>query len=86
MSHHYFGPQVCHFKITPSLIADSLPVARMCARCPAVDLNVTDSDNRTALMLAAEQNNIEVVRTLLKQSVVESSRIDIEHKDVIQVM
>ena len=75
-------PQVRIFKITPSLIADSLPVARMCARCPAVDLNVTDSENQTALIHAAGKNNFEVVKTLLQQSVLESSKIDIDHKDV----
>ena len=75
--------QVRNFKISPSLIADSLPVARMCARCPAVDLNVTDGENQTALIRAAgRKDNIEVVRTLLQQNVIESSRIDIDHKDV----
>ena len=86
MSYHiccFLCPQVRNFKITPSLIADSLPVAKMCARCPAVDLNVTDSENQTALIRAAGQkDNIEVVRVLLQQNVIENSRIDIDHMDV----
>lgn len=74
--------QVYNFEITSSLIATSLSVARMCVRCPVVDLNITDSEGRTSIMLAIEQGNFAVVETLLQPSVLEDSRIDIDLCDV----
>lgn len=68
----------------PLLIAtvqSNLPVVRLCVQCPEADLNLANSDGKTALILAIGKGEIDILKALLQGAdVVE--RVFIDHKDV----
>ena len=56
-------------------------IAKLCIRCPRVDLNVANRDGKTALILTIEKGNTEILKELLaKDNILEN--IDIGASDV----
>lgn len=55
-------------------------MVKLCAKSPGVDLNVSNTEDKTALILAIEKGDAEILDALLPEGV--DSDIDIAHKDV----
>lgn len=70
----------------PLLIAtaqSNLPIVRLCVQRPLVNLNITNIDGKTALFLAIEKGDTEILDTLLSEDVVE--RLTIDQRDVNRI-
>lgn len=68
----------------PLLIATArgdLHVVEMCTQSPQVDLNIANNEGKTALILAIENGNTDVLDALLCEDV-ERMSINIDHRDV----
>ena len=68
----------------PLLIAiaqGNLPVVRLCVLSSQVDLNVANREGKTALILAIERGDAEILDVLLHVDSVDL-RINISHMDV----
>ena len=61
-----------------------LPLTRVCVKWPVVDLNVSNQEGKTALILACERNMLEMVELFLSEDIVE--RIEIGLKDVSSIL
>lgn len=65
----------------PLLIAtenDDLALIGLCIKHPAVDLNIKNRDGKTALNLAAEGNDFEIVKILLDIDDLKIERHDVK--------
>ena len=87
---------MCHYEVCiidtylkvcgtcPLLIAaeqGNMAIAKMCRHSPRADLNVANKDDKTALMLAVEKGDTNILSTLLSGDDVEE-RMDIHKRDV----
>ena len=70
----------------PLLIAaeqGNMAIAKMCRHSPRADLNVANKDDKTALMLAVERGDTDMLNTLLSGDDVEE-RMNIHKRDVCE--
>ena len=62
----------------PLLVAterNNLPIVNQCIKYQA-DLNVANNNGKTALILAAERGNVEIVRALLQKDLEEPASLE----------
>ena len=73
-----------HHSMCPLLIATvqgDLPIARLCIQSPLVDLNIANSEGKTALILAIEREDTAILDALLCCEDA-TERLSIDHIDV----
>ena len=56
--------------VCPLLVAterNNLPIVQLCIESSRANLNITDNNGKTALILAAERGYVEIVKALLQK-------------------
>ena len=63
-----------------AIVQGNLPIAKLCIQCAKADLNIANSEGKTALILAIEREDTAILDALLCKDAVE--KLNIDHRDV----